>query len=149
MDAPLHHKIDPSGNKDPINEKSIKKNRIPDITCAANNHATFTVSVLRRLRDYLRLLMGHPVETFLWTTHVTSLNIVFYDYYYAVFSFVAESMVCAVGVPTVPARRDASYYNCTEIITDIRQFLRFFDSVIILFFSAVNVYLLSYCMSRK
>ena len=37
-----------------------------DITGApyvtANNHATFTIQIQGRLRDYLRLLMGHPVH---------------------------------------------------------------------------------------
>ena len=30
----------------------------------ANNHATFTIQIQGRLRDYLRLLMGHPVSRF-------------------------------------------------------------------------------------
>ena len=47
------------------------------ITCApwatANNHATFSVSVLWRLRDYLLLLMGRPV-VYIWAPTVSTVQ---------------------------------------------------------------------------
>ena len=39
----------------------VATNVLGDPQVTANNHATFTVSALRRLRDYLRLLMRRPL----------------------------------------------------------------------------------------
>ena len=42
-----------------INLKSVYVTGAPKVS--ANNHAIFTIQIQGRLRDYLRLLIGHPV----------------------------------------------------------------------------------------